>query len=700
MEDNLEKEETPKEEKEELLAKLIEWYENSELSTQVSRVLCERDRDYYDHKQLSAEEIAVLNERGQPPIVINRIKPKVDFLLGMERQMRSDPKAYPRTPQHEESSNSATDSLRYVMDNNAFNYIRSDVCENMLIEGTGGAEVLMKQTSKGMEVEIKRYPWDRLFWDPHSRSRSFDDAKYKGAVIWMDLEDALDMVKGKEEKANLKAALSADVGVSQYDTYDDTPRVQWIDKSRERIKMCTIWYKDEGKWNWAMFTAGGFVQGPMISPFKDEDGEPECKLEMQSSHVDREGYRYGVVRGLIDVQDEINKRRSKALHLLTMRQTLSEKGAVEDLDLAKSQLSKPDGHIEITPGMRFEVLPTGDMTAGHLALLQEAKEEIDSIGANAALQGKEERVMSGRALMARQQSGQMELGPVFDSLRSWEKRIYRSTWNSIRQFWNEERWIRVTDDERNLKWVGLNRPITLREQMEKEVGPAPEEFANDPRLEMPVGKENDIAELDVDIIIEDAPDTITLQTEQFDMLVQMYQANPDAVPFDLVIEASQLRNKNELLERIKGGATKEEQQQSEQARQQAQQEVMDLQKRGEEAKIAKDQSDAMKTAAEAKAIKAGIERGPPAPLPPDTTATDLKRYEIDTNAARDIRVKELELEAARYNYMAAESSRPVEKEEKEEKEIPGEINVIVGGSKRITIDRSNGEITGATVESE
>ncbi len=570
-----------------VLETLIEYYENAEQSTEDSRRLSERDRDYVDHKQFTAEEIAKLNARKQPPIVVNRIKPKVDFLLGMERQARSDPKAFPRTPVHEEAAEAATDSIRYVLDNNQFDYTRSDVFENMLVEGTGGAEILMKKGKHGPEVVIRQYPWDRLFWDPHSRRRDFSDAKYKGAVVWMDLEDA-------KELGNPDVITEAISNSTESETYDDAPRIRWVDKSRNRVKICSIWYKKKGQWHWAMFTSAGFVKEPRVSPFINDEDEPECGLEMQSAFVDRDGNRYGIVRGLIDIQDEINKRRSKALHLLTMRQTLSEKGAVDDVDATKRELARPDGHVEVQPGMRFEVLSTNDLAQGQLALLQEAKGEIDAIGANAALQGKEERVMSGRALMARQQSGSMELGPVFDSLRSWQKRVYRQCWNRVKQYWTEERWIRVTDDEKNLKWVGLNRPITVGEKLEGELGPVPPEMANDPRLGQVVDMENAVAELDVDIILEDAPDSVTLQMEQFEMLAQMYQANPQAIPFDMIIEASQLRNKAQILERMKGGSPEEQQQ-----RQQQEQEQAELQKAGIVSEIEQNNAKAQRDAAAA-----------------------------------------------------------------------------------------------------
>jgi hypothetical protein len=50
--------------------------------TTSAREMSERDRDYYDEHQYTAEEIATLRRRKQPIITINRIKRKVDAMIG------------------------------------------------------------------------------------------------------------------------------------------------------------------------------------------------------------------------------------------------------------------------------------------------------------------------------------------------------------------------------------------------------------------------------------------------------------------------------------------------------------------------------------------------------------------------------------------------------------------------------------------
>jgi hypothetical protein len=298
----------------------------------------------------------------------------------------------------------------------------------------------------------------------------------------------------------------------------------------------------------------------MESPYKDEDGNSMPGIRLQSCFVDQDGNRYGVARDWISVQDEINKRRSKALHLNSVRQTKGDKGAVDDVRKMKQELAKPDGHIEVTPGMDFGVLPTGDMAQAQFALLSEAKQEIDSLGVNAQMAGSDSRNMSGRALMKREESGMAELGPVFDMLTMFDQAVYGHVWNLVKQFWTAEKWIRITDDEDVPRFVGLNQPITLGQQLLEEVQksgrpitPEMEQQAKmDPRMQQIVETRNNVAEMDVDIVIDSGPASATIQAEQFAELADLAKVRGD-IPTIALVEASSLRNKDKLLKQMGKG---------------------------------------------------------------------------------------------------------------------------------------------------
>lgn len=531
------------------LEKLVSMYEEAADASLDARQKSERCRDYYDGKQLTESEVETLRKRGQPPIVINRIQPKVDFLLGFERQTRTDPKAFPRTPQHSEDAESVTDAIRYVCDNVNFDEVASDVFENQIIEGIGGAIVEVKPKKNEIEIKINRVPWDRFFYDPHSVKRDFSDASYMGVIGWKDFDEARRLYP-----ESVEALETSFVEASNDSTYDDKPsHKKWVDRGRKRVMCVQIYYLENGVWMHAIYTKGGYLVKPQKSAYLDEDGEPSNPIIMASPKIDRDGCRYGHVSLLLDLQDEINKRRSKALHILNTYQTFSKEGMLDDVSRFKREKQKPDGHIEFPAngeyGRDFGSLPTNDMALAQFQLLQEAKNEIDAVSANAALAGKEGGAKSGRAIQALQAGGQTELGPWFDAHRHWKKRIYRAVWARIRQFWTEEKWIRVTDDENNMKWVGLNRKITLGEIYQQRFGMPPPQ---DPRVNMVAAIQNQLSEIDVDIIVDETPDVINIQSEQLELMAQLAQVYPDKVPFEAVLELTQLRNKDKILERLNG----------------------------------------------------------------------------------------------------------------------------------------------------
>jgi hypothetical protein len=534
------------------LGELLDFVREFDDGTSDSRDIAEKCRDYYDSNQLSDVERRALKKRKQPEVVINRIKPKMDGLMGMERQNRTTAKAYPRTPKHEKGATASTEGVRYVLDKNFYPQIRSACWDNLLMEGTAGAEVTVKPMGDGFEIIISHVQWDRLIYDPHARKKDFSDARYKGQYVWLDYDIALERYPDGE--AVLQSMISGSA------TFDDKPR--WLDSARKRVRIVELYWMQGGDWQYGCFTGGGFLKGPNKSAFKTETGETEDPYEFASLCVSREGVRYGASYQLLDVQDEVNKRRSKALHLMSVRQVMLERGAVEDINKVRQELAKPDGVVEVTPGMVFELLKTNDMLAAQFNLLQEAKQEIDAVSYNAAASGKDTNLQSGVALRAREVAGQTEVAPMFDVLKHLDIRIYRKVWNRIKQYWKAPMWIRITDDPSNLRWVGLNQPMTKLDQALEQAqaqGANPEQLeqlkaqlSQDPTASQIVDTQNDIAALDVDLVLADAPDTVTQQIEDFQTLGEMVKSG-FPMPPKAVIEASPLSNKDRILKMMDEG---------------------------------------------------------------------------------------------------------------------------------------------------
>jgi hypothetical protein len=161
-----------------------------------------------------------------------------------------------------------------------------------------------------------------------------------------------------------------------------------------------------------------------------------------------------------------------------------------------------------------------------------ALQEMENYGPNPGLVGQGQGVdgASGRALLAQRDSGMTELSPVFERQRDWKLRCYRKMWNCIKQAWPGEKWIRITDDENAVQFVGLNQ------------------FQMDPQTGQIVAQ-NHLAEIDVDIILDEGPDTIVMNEE----LMQHFSSMGEAAfspAGKIMIELSNVSGKERLIKMI------------------------------------------------------------------------------------------------------------------------------------------------------
>lgn len=532
--------------------------------TEDARELSQKCRDYYDNKQWTADEAAKLRLRRQAPIVVNRIKPKVEGLVGLYELRKSDPKAFPRTQKHEKASHVVTDALRYVADNTNFQLTRLDVSEDFFVEGYSGAFVSVKRKGEEIEIGIDRIPWDRIYFDPHSRLKDFKDARFMGMFIWMDLLDVPDFFPNK--KIDLSKLESE--SVEDDDTTADRPIWAQNDSKRMRVRLTMHFEKIKDVWQMSIFSGDYDIMPLADSPYLDESGLPMNPIELCSANIDRDNNRYGEVAGFLSQQDEINHRRSKFLHLNSMRQTYGNENAIQNVGAAKKELSKPDGHLEIDGdaqfGKDFGIITTADMSNAQFNLYQDAKSEMDRGSFSAPLAGNNDgKDISGVALDKLQQGSSLELNRQYAVLRGWEKRIYEQVWARVKQFWSREKWIRVTDNQDDLRWVGLNAEVTasqmLTESAEDESLPLQQrqdaekllQFliqSKNPRLQEIVEVKNETATLDMDLVIDQSFDVVNIQQEQFQLLTQFAQGQD--IDVLEIIELSQLRGKDELIEKI------------------------------------------------------------------------------------------------------------------------------------------------------
>jgi hypothetical protein len=454
-------------------------------------------RHYYHGSQWTPEEIRILRNRRQPIITFNEVSPKIDNLVWIAQRFRADPKAYPRTPTHASGAEVATECVRAVLDGCEWSHLDAYCAGQAATEGIAGIEIKLIEGDHGdPDISADFIFGDDFFYDPTSFKPDFSDARYKGISKWLHEEAAIELFPDKEDELR---SLMVETGFD-LTTHADR-EFKWVYANEHRVRLVEHWYKNRGKWFWAFYVSNLLLdQG--VSPFFDERRRSTDRFVMFSAAVDHDGDRYGFVRNFKGPQDEVNQRRSKALYISSTSRLTIEKGAVDDVETARRESARPDGVIEFNKGFEPPApAPKDEDLQAHLALMQDARAKITGFAnimpdrVTAAEQGEH----SGVAIDRLQKAASADLGTFLRNYKSWKLRVYRAVWSAIRHNWTAERYIRVNSGDQEITQFLQINALGLNQWGQPVI-------------------ENMVGSIDVDIIMDEGPDTANLMQDAYELI--------------------------------------------------------------------------------------------------------------------------------------------------------------------------------------
>jgi hypothetical protein len=524
---------------------------------------------YYHGDQWTKEQLETLQARGQPAITFNRVGRKIDGLVGVLERLRSDPKAVGRVENNEQGAEISTQCIRYALDVSRWaaqetEALRKGACTGIVIAELG----IVPGDKLDPDIDVATVDATTFFYGPRSLKLDFSDARYMGVSKLVTKDELEELFPGKWDDA---LGSVDDTGETEF----DIDRSYLWSQGRSKLRLVEHWYRAKGEWRFA-FYAGTELLLNGISPFFDEKGKTISRYDAFAVHVDGMGDHYGFVRNLIGPQDAMNQHRSKSVHIMNTRQLKVNRRAIggdqPDIETLRREAARPDG-VMLYDGdpNDVEVLEGQQEFIRQTQYYQDAKDEIEQFGPNPQLLGAQPSDQSGRAIAMIQQSGIAELGPFLSHWRAWKLRLYRKIWVAQQRNWTAERILRVTNDE------GVARYMTINSMAVDQWGR--------PMLV------NAIGQIDVDILIDEGPDTINVMGDVFDILQSLAQNNVP-VPPAVIIEASALpqSKKQQLIQMLS-----QQNPQAAAAQQQVQQTV--LQKA--QAQIEKTRADALSARASA-----------------------------------------------------------------------------------------------------
>ncbi|MBM4104630.1 MAG: hypothetical protein FJ263_11415 [Planctomycetes bacterium] len=521
---------------------------------------------FYVGDQWDAADLEKLYVEKRPALTINLILPIINLICGIQRQGRQDITVVARKGGLITLAAVFTQILRHCMDMTDADYETADCFLDGVIGNKGWLNLGVDFTEDPVFGDLavcKVSPFD-MREDPDAKEYDLNKSgKFVIKDSWMDKEALL--LNFPEKESDLSNG-----GLELNPASDDVTGDAERGKLRWRVREC--WHKTfekriilintatgtmktirqesldlakavvgaaKGKWvlkDWVVpvlnktVTAGNLVLEDIIDPYHGVTSFPYYRF--CPYWVD--GYVMGVVQNLFGPQQELNKRRSQALHNLnqTANSGFKVKKVLNNYDRHLAKFGSTPGVVldESKAGGKIERIEPAPLSEGHLTASQISADDMKEIsGANFDLLGQmvEGHNESGKAIELRQSQGMKVVEVVFDNFARTQKLLALGIVDMVR----------YTDVYSNQEIIAI-----IAEQNES--------------IDMNLLKDRKIGRYGIKVASSSS--SPTARYAKFMSIMEIAKMYPEQIGPEVLIENSDMANKEEILQKVKPAAQVQE----------------------------------------------------------------------------------------------------------------------------------------------
>lgn len=574
---------------------------------------CDR---FFAGDQWNPDDLAKLKLARRPALTINKIISTVSNVLGEQIYNRSETAYRPRSGASPEVAEALTKVYKHISDNNQLDWKRSDMFADGIITSRGFLDMRIGYNdSMQGEVVIENLNAKNVVVDPDGEEYDPDSWSEVFVTKWMTADD-IAVLYNKEDAELLRNreqsffpygydSISAfrdrfgnrlnPMYTGDYDNSSVLRNIRVIERQWRKLDNQKHFVSAEGdmrpipadfprdKIAWFVEKFGFNVVNKLVRRIRWSVIADNIELHDDWSPYKhftvvpyfpyfRRGTTIGLVENLLGSQELLNKASSQELHvvnttansgwkvkrgaLLNMTpQELEQRGAETGLVLEFSE--SPDDLEKITPN---------NVPAGLDRVSYKAEEHIKSIsGVTDYMTGQTREDVAAKAIERNKQSGTTGLAKPMDSLKRTDFILARNMLDLVQEFYTEERLLTITKD----RITGETEDFVINQA-------TPEGTII-----------NDLTVGEYGVVITSVPQRETAEDSQFDQAVAMREMGV-MIPDEVIIDASRLQNKREILAKMVGN------QDSPEARAAA-----ELAQRAQAAEVAKTEAEAANKGADA-----------------------------------------------------------------------------------------------------
>ncbi|WP_159953034.1 hypothetical protein [Rhizobium sp. 18065] len=538
------------------------------------------DEDMYDNIQYDPDDEQTLRDRGQMPLVFNVTATTLDWVIGSEKRSRTDFKVLPRRKQDGEPARRKSELLKYLSDVNRTPFEVSRSFEDAAKIGVGWMEDAWRGDDEGEPIYSGYESWRNMLWDSTAIKMDLEDGRFVGRNKWIDLDVACAIFR--KRKSLLRRSVDEGNNLMASDAYGDFVMDQLELESqsrgesgstsdrvtgyqRQRVRIIEMWFRMPVN---APRLSGGMFSGEIYDEFSEghieavDSGEAEIIIKpMMRTYValmttvgllwvSESPYRhnrwpftpiwnkrrgrdlmpYGIIRNIRDIQRDINKRASKALHIISTSKVIMDAGAVEDLDAFTEEVARPDAVIVKNKGFELKIDADRELSQYHLEMMSRNIQMLQQVGGVTDENlGRSTNAVSGVAIQARQEQGALATAKLFDNHRFAQQVRGEKLLSIMEQYMSSEKQFRITNQRGSAEYITINDGLP----------------------------DNDIVRTKADFVISEEDHRASVRQAQvaelLDLLGKLAPLAPQVVmvSLDLIVESMDIPQRDELVKRIR-----------------------------------------------------------------------------------------------------------------------------------------------------
>ena len=639
-----------------------------------------RCRDFAAGRHWNSKDLQALKEQGRPALTINKILSTLGTVSGEQIKNRVEVVFRPTAGAQDAVAEALSKVWMQIAQNNQLSWKRSDVFWDGIVAGRGFYDARIDFSDSMMgEVRVSQLNPKNVLIDPEAESYDPDEWNEVILTKWMTWEDiaALYNRKDAELLKNMRGEGLEGYGVDTWEEKDcfasgqlghmpyypaytetDDPLLRNIRVVERQYRKFTKqlhfvdvqngdtrpipenW--DENRISALLQKYGGQMgvteqptkrirwtvsAGPVVlhdewSPFEHFTVVPYFPYFFHGETI-------GIVEGLIDPSELLNKTLSQELHVINTSansgwvveegsitnmsmQELEARGATTGLVMEYKKGAQPPQKIQ--PNQ----VPTGLDRVSYKA--EEFIKTISNI--SDSMQGFDREDVAAKAIMAKQQAGSVNLVKMFDNLERTDWLLARNVLSLVQNYYTEPRLLNITHDDfrQEQEQVAINQP-----------DPTTGEITND----LTMGE--------YDIVISSSPYRASMEDSQFEQAVALRQLGVQ-IDDSVLIENSRLLRRAEIVKQINDARNSPEAQEQQQLQQRAQ--LADIAVK--ESKAQKTQVDAQMNMVKAQRLASGADDA--AALQNNQSKAQLEADKAQIELARlqaELELKQQELEMKR-----------------------------------------------------